>query len=834
MQYEPVLFVGIGGTATHVLRRLRRRLHDRLGTMNTIPAIEMLLIDTDVKSLNRATDGEYGAALEGDERLPTPLRRSEDYRSTAENILASISRRWLFNVPYSLETNGFRPLGRLAMVDHSKRVLERLRQSLVRITSEESIAKTTEATGLEFALRQPRVFVIASTAGGTGSGMVIEIAYAIRSILAKLDFPDGNVHGILMHSTALGQRDRDKSIANSYAALNELWHYSRPGKCYPGDRGLGLPAFHGNNRTFSSCYFVDLGEGLTELQFDLATDPVAEYLYLSALTPAARFFDKCRQLEYIRWGTELNTPTLRTFGVSQLGGSNSEIPTIMAELLCRDLVHNWRDGLQACPGRTASLLSVTAALSESGAETNRARCAEIEARAAVKAGEIGLDLAQMTSTAHAILDEEVTSGTESYFANLIATRRAGKNPEDHLQIIAAIDSTLTGGDGAVLDSLNTILNTRIEGRATQLATSIRDWLFDLIDEPGGVAGAKHAAEWFQRHLRELQATTTATAGSLRETALARQHAVLRGRGDERASTRKIWSRNKVTHDPDADLREYATAQVEQAVACSVIRWLRLIEAQVNSELERLQVFWRDLTALAGTFQVSGSLDAVLECREACDVLPSNWRELLGELVHRRADLVAALDHDLEKKLAAGPKKLRGFLTEARTIDSQLAGPLRSAARQVILAAMQDISASRLRATLQGSAQSPDYRDCVEAARPASPTKPWARVCCWSCQRAPIWRRFNRAWAPIASETRRSSIPPMATLSPARSPRCSMCGAVAANLIDNRTDFLKAAQRLRTRIDVHWDDMSGSDSDEHVKVPFVDNGRCTRALNEVGK
>jgi hypothetical protein len=184
MQYEPVLFVGIGGTATRVFRRLRRRLHDRLGATDTIPAIEMLLIDTDVKSLNRATDGEYGAALDGNERLPTPLRRSEDYRSAAGNILASISRRWLFNVPYSLETDGFRPLGRLAMVDHSKRLLERLRQSLVKITSDENTAKTTETTGLEFVSRQPRVFIVASTAGGTGSGMVLDVAYAVRSILA--------------------------------------------------------------------------------------------------------------------------------------------------------------------------------------------------------------------------------------------------------------------------------------------------------------------------------------------------------------------------------------------------------------------------------------------------------------------------------------------------------------------------------------------------------------------------------------------------------------------------------------------------------------------------
>ena len=45
--------------------------------------------------------------------------------------------------------------------------------------------------------------------------------------------------------------------------------------------------------------------------------------------------------------------------------------------------------------------------------------------------------------------------------------------------------------------------------------------------------------------------------------------------------------------------------------------------------------------------------------------------------------------------------------------------------------------------------------------------------------------------------------------------------VATTLINGRSDFVKAAQRLHTRIDVHWDDMSGSGTDEPVKVPFVE-------------
>ncbi len=342
--YGPVLYIGIGGVATRALRGLRRRLHDRLGAMDALPAIELLLLDTDVPSLNRATEGENGTALHVSETLAMPLRRAEDYRANAGKILSSTSRRWLYNIPFSLQTEGYRPLGRLAMVDHSKRLLERLRQALVKITNEEHLAATARNTSLDFSSRQPRVFIVAATSGGTGGGMAIDVAYAVRSLLAELKLSDEHVNGILLHATPRGASGRDKAIANSYATLRELWHYSRPGHSYPGDRACGLRPFHGNNRTFSNCYFVNLGEELTEERLDAASDSVAEYLYCSSVTPAARYFEKFRQFEQSGWDGESSEPVLRSFGLCQLGGSNSDIPAVMAELLCQTLVGNWRSG----------------------------------------------------------------------------------------------------------------------------------------------------------------------------------------------------------------------------------------------------------------------------------------------------------------------------------------------------------------------------------------------------------------------------------------------------------------------------------------------------------
>ena len=94
-------------------------------------------------------------------------------------------------------------------------------------------------------------------------------------------------------------------------------------------------------------------------RFESAADPVAEYLYSSALSAAAPVFEKYRQKERERWIAEFSEPVLRTFGLCQLGGSNSDLPSAMAEVVCRDLVCNWCSGIATEVERAAPRLSET-------------------------------------------------------------------------------------------------------------------------------------------------------------------------------------------------------------------------------------------------------------------------------------------------------------------------------------------------------------------------------------------------------------------------------------------------------------------------------------------
>ncbi|OYW17402.1 MAG: hypothetical protein B7Z55_12600, partial [Planctomycetales bacterium 12-60-4] len=254
-EHDPTIVVGIGGTAAKVLQRLRLRIADRFGSVEALPAFKMLLVDIDPETLNEVNRDQ--SAWSELETVPTPLRSSAEYREQGHLHRRWLSRRWLFNVPRNLRTEGLRPLG----------------------SSARKVASAGPAVQ-----RPPRVVFVTSISGGTGSGMVLDLAYAARTELRNAGFSDAAVDGILLHSTPVGA-GRDKAILNAVATLRELQHYSTPGSYYPGEPLLQIPPFHGNNRTFASAQLIHLGDDLDTSGWLRAVDNAAEHAYCRVLTP---------------------------------------------------------------------------------------------------------------------------------------------------------------------------------------------------------------------------------------------------------------------------------------------------------------------------------------------------------------------------------------------------------------------------------------------------------------------------------------------------------------------------------------------------------------------
>src|SRR5262249_32925689 len=150
---------------------------------------QFLYLDTDRSSLLRAQEGPDGERLLPEEVLHCPLYPTEHYRDQSRNLLTWLDRRWLYGIPRSLKTEGLRPLGRLALVDHAAAFLALLRKALSGLASQQIRAAAIGATGCGLRNENPRVFVVASVAGGTGGGMLVDAGYAVRQILTELNLP---------------------------------------------------------------------------------------------------------------------------------------------------------------------------------------------------------------------------------------------------------------------------------------------------------------------------------------------------------------------------------------------------------------------------------------------------------------------------------------------------------------------------------------------------------------------------------------------------------------------------------------------------------------------
>lgn len=245
-QARPALLIGLGGTGKQVLLNLRRMFYDHYGT-TTLPHLGHLWIDTDTRS--RGIDGEELDFLlkevdfEEKEKVGTQLERADLANYYAHPHDYPHVFGWF---DLDLKKHGeikdgagqIRSFGRLAFVHHYKDIKTTVRAQVDRITS--VAAQNQSAREFEMAVDVSNwdAWVIFSVAGGTGSGMFLDMVFALRSLNPNL-----NIRGILVLPSIFSSDTSLKIYGNAYAALMELEHYNYA-KAGPGtDGGEGLHLF---------------------------------------------------------------------------------------------------------------------------------------------------------------------------------------------------------------------------------------------------------------------------------------------------------------------------------------------------------------------------------------------------------------------------------------------------------------------------------------------------------------------------------------------------------------------------------------------------------------
>jgi hypothetical protein len=501
----PCLVLGIGGMAGDVLRSLRKRiLRDEKSFRQE--NIELLLLDTDEAAIESACGDRCEDSLEFRETLHLPLRPSAEYREKSADHLQWLSRRWLYNIPRSLQTEGRRPLGRLAFTDHAARVARRIREALLSVQDKLSLDQN------ESSLNQGdfRVFVVASTGGGTGSGIVPDIGYLVRQIMEELRLSSNKVCAILTHGTSPNPDQQDLSIANTYACLNELSHHATVG--YPGDPSCSLlPA---NRPAFDHTYLVHLGNELDAPSHATAVGEVAEYLYLNAASPAGRFFDASRQAGHLPEAGSNGEMSFRTFGLIQFDPHHNEITSLAVEELSRCVVARWLGGDNFFQEQTFEqyLDSQFPELAENSEKQDRKRKSEQGKQTEHKTGlQYLLDPEALRSVLASALEQQLGGDQTQVFRKWI-NLALEKNLSEKRAFLKELDRSLgphrrPGDDTETpLSELEQSLADSSAKVAVLAIESIRDVLMRLTaNSQARILGTQQAAQWLCDRLRPVRA-----------------------------------------------------------------------------------------------------------------------------------------------------------------------------------------------------------------------------------------------------------------------------------------------------------------------------------------
>lgn len=806
-QLEPTLFLGVGRSAGRVLLRLRHRLKDRFQSLAAVPSFQMLLLDTDGKELLEVSQRQGG--LEPQEMVALPLRRPQDYRDNSRSLLQWLSRRWLYNIPRSLKTEGLRPLGRLALVDHADEVTRRLQSAIETAVSDESVSRTEQIAGCPVRTDTMRIVVIASISGGTGSGMVADLGYLARHLLARLGLPDDNVYGVLTHATGRNPSAAELATVNAYATLIELNHFGRLGGSYPGEPALHLPSRR-DDPPFRDTYLIHLGDGLNDDQFEEVVDQVAEYLYLDTATTAAQFLRACRDAEPRQPTTRNLEIPLRSFGLHQYSCLRDDVLSVALEHLGRYAVVRWIVGTSVeCDLPAFRRASVT--VSQHADRTQDPAHAQLRVPAEQLAATLHIDFDALIQLASELLEEELGQPADA-FVTAQLQQLAGSPPPGTPDALAAcvqrvkeyLDQLLgKAPDGRESNPppSGTLENNLAPQRRELMAernASIRAWIWERVeDEEDRLRGAQWVAQWWISRCRTIDQ-------QLNELQLNIDQQLTDVQKRLETLPQKIRARERDTAGGVIPLlQRLCRLRLYACVAGNATMMIQAVKGHVSSVQEELLDLDRELRHLAGQFDTSCTLDAP---RHTTDSSAHAWRQsVVQTLEDNLPRLIRHYEDLLRRDVLQRAGGLRALLIQGGNQRNELPTLMRNVARGTVVAVMKHLNVSDV-LFQENDPQQDETKTlaaCLDTARPRLVEYGGAKRLLVMLPRGSTQVRPLEILHEELNET------------PSVLENCDgdfiLCyeaeqislTQTAVTIIDGRADYAEAASRLHTRTDIAW-------------------------------
>jgi hypothetical protein len=335
---RPTLVVGLGSLGRRALMELRCRLLDRFGDLGKLPLIRFLYLDCDKDALQQAVRGAPEISLQPGEVYHLPLQPMAHYRRRQlEQLNEWLPREKLYALPRSLQTQGSRALGRLAFSDNYLRLVSRLKRDLQAACHPDVLYQSVENTGLALRDNTPRI-VLVGTATGGASGYLIDLAYALRRQLRQLRQPDGRLTAYLFAGAPDDPATPAVELANLYATLTEINHYSDGVTSFSAQYGTDGQRQNEQGPPFDAVYLLTQRVRTPEARRDMVAH-LGSYLFHERLTPLGARLERERLAPSGSW----NGPAVafRSFGTHAVWFPRGLLLRLAARRAVATLVRQW-------------------------------------------------------------------------------------------------------------------------------------------------------------------------------------------------------------------------------------------------------------------------------------------------------------------------------------------------------------------------------------------------------------------------------------------------------------------------------------------------------------
>lgn len=286
-QAPSCLFIGLGETGCKTLQTLHQRIQEDKDSVVRGDMHGWLAIDTDTQTLDELNFSDPARCLPQGSTLQIQLYRPQEYRNSHPELFRSISRRWLYNIPRSLKTEGVRPLATLAFLDHYAQIKRRV------FTLVHDLIERTRDD--EYCSNEPlKVYIVSSAHGGTGGALFSEIAYLVREAFRNFSWNNYRLCGQLSLAQTIGNNRSILASAAGLACLSELTNCMNPDAIIPPIHFETLGEYSNQQRPFDWVSMIDGGLHGNQTDYLKTQESIANSIWLDSQTVVGQALQQAR------------------------------------------------------------------------------------------------------------------------------------------------------------------------------------------------------------------------------------------------------------------------------------------------------------------------------------------------------------------------------------------------------------------------------------------------------------------------------------------------------------------------------------------------------------